>query len=66
LQNPYGFAVVASEAIALLAMAPFVYLEICTILEFGPSRWLSIWNVIDVTTYILQVPMDAVAWMEFS
>lgn len=55
LESPYGFAILASEAIALLAMAPFVYLEVCTVIEFGPSRWLSTWNLINMITYILQV-----------
>jgi len=52
LESPYGFAILASEAVALLAMAPFVYLEVCTVIEFGPSRWLTLWNLI---TYALQV-----------
>jgi len=55
LESPYGFAILASEAVALLAMTPFVYLEICTVIEFGPSRWLSTWNLINMITYILQV-----------
>jgi hypothetical protein len=55
LESPYGFAILASEAVALLAMAPFVYLEVCTVIEFGPSRWLSTWNLINMITYILQV-----------
>ena len=36
-------------------MAPFVYLEACTVLAFGPSRWLGVWNLLDVITYMLQV-----------
>jgi len=55
LESPYGFAILASEAVALLAMAPFVYLEVCTVIEFGPSRWLTLWNLINLITYALQV-----------
>ena len=55
VHSPYGFTIVASEAVALLAMSPFVYLEVCTILAFGPARWLGTWNLINVTTYMLQV-----------
>lgn len=55
LESPYGFAILASEAVALLAMVPFVYLEVCTVIDFGPSRWLSTWNLINLITYILQV-----------
>lgn len=58
LYSPYGFTIVASEVVALLAMAPFVYLEICSVIDFGPSRWLSIRNLIDVITYGLQVMID--------
>ncbi|KAA6418224.1 MAG: WD-40 repeat [Trebouxia sp. A1-2] len=58
LESPYGFAILASEAVALLAMVPFVYLEVCTVIDFGPSRWLSTWNLINLITYILQVAID--------
>lgn len=54
VQRPRGACIVAAEVVAELAMAPFVYLEICSVLEIGPKRWLSVWNLVDVTTYILQ------------
>ena len=55
MQSSRGFLIVASEVVALLAMTPFVYLEVCTVIEFGPSRWLGVWNTADVLTYTLQV-----------
>ena len=49
---------VAMEATALSGMAPFLYVEFCTLLEYGPKRWLSIWNLMDLATYFLQVSMS--------
>lgn len=45
----------AMEATALLGMAPFLYIEACTVTEYGPRRWLSVWNLMDLATYFLQV-----------
>jgi len=43
------------EGFALLGMTPFIYIEFCTVVEYGPKRWLSIWNLMDLATYFLQV-----------
>lgn len=50
-----GVVTVAMEATALLGMSPFLYIEACTVIEYGPRRWLSIWNLMDLATYFLQV-----------
>ena len=55
VQTRRGIVTVAMEATALSGMAPFLYVEFCTLLEYGPKRWLSIWNLMDLTTYFLQV-----------
>ena len=50
-----GIITVVMEVTALLGMAPFLYIEACTVVEYGPKRWLSIWNLMDLATYFLQV-----------
>ena len=57
VQHHRGAGIIASEVVSLLAMAPFVYIEVCTVIEFGPKRWLNVWNLIDLITYILQVSL---------
>ncbi|DBA86726.1 TPA: hypothetical protein ACH3X2_005431 [Trebouxia sp. C0005] len=58
VETKRGIITVASEALALLGMTPFSYIEICTVLEYGPKRWLSIWNLMDLATYFLQIAID--------
>ncbi|DBA98675.1 hypothetical protein WJX77_002585 [Trebouxia sp. C0004] len=58
VETKRGIITVASEALALLGMTPFIYIEICTVLEYGPKRWLSIWNLMDLATYFLQIAID--------
>ena len=55
VETKRGIITVATEASALAGMLPFIYIEICTVIEYGPSRWLSIWNLMDLATYFLQV-----------
>lgn len=55
VRHSRGAGIIASEVVALLAMAPFVYIEVCTVIEFGSKRWLNVWNLIDLITYIVQV-----------
>lgn len=50
-----GIITVAVEVCALLGMSPFLYIEACTVIEYGARRWLSIWNLMDLATYFLQV-----------
>ena len=44
-----------AEGIALLGMAPFLWIEACTLKEYGIAGWASVWNVMDVIMYINQV-----------
>lgn len=30
-------------------------LQACTLAQYGPSRWLSVWNVLDILTYVFQI-----------
>ena len=30
-------------------------MQICTLAQYGPSRWLSAWNIIDICTYVFQI-----------
>lgn len=30
-------------------------LQVCTLAQYGPSRWLSAWNIIDICTYVFQI-----------
>lgn len=50
-----GVFTIVAAAVALLGMAPFLYIEFCTLTEYGIRRWLSVWNVLDVVTYVLQI-----------
>ncbi|PRW39343.1 transient receptor potential channel [Chlorella sorokiniana] len=58
-----GQATVAAEVVALLAMVPFLLLEWGTLAAYGWSGWFSLWNALDLSTYILQV---AIAWMHLT
>jgi hypothetical protein len=29
--------------------------QICTLVQYGPGRWLSAWNIIDICTYVFQI-----------
>lgn len=61
VETKRGIVTVATEAFALAGMMPFIYIEICTVLEYGPRRWFNIWNLMDLATYFLQVHADATA-----
>lgn len=54
VQTKRGIVTVAMEGLSLLGMTPFIYIEYCTVMEYGPKRWLSIWNLMDLATYFLQ------------
>jgi hypothetical protein len=41
LQGPYGIATVGVEALALVGMAPFLYIELCSFIEYGPLEWIN-------------------------
>lgn len=55
VESKRGIVTVATEAFALAGMMPFIYVEICTVIEYGPRRWFNIWNLMDLATYFLQV-----------
>lgn len=39
----------------LLGMLPFLLAELFTVATYGIQRWLSVYNMIDVGTYLLQL-----------
>lgn len=53
-----GAATVALEALALAATSPFLVLEWGTLRAYGWG-WASVWNGIDVVTYVLQFAITA-------
>ncbi|KAK9858035.1 hypothetical protein WJX84_009559 [Apatococcus fuscideae] len=55
LATTRGIGTVVAEAAALFGMAPFLWIEACTLKEYGVFGWASIWNVMDVAMYINQV-----------
>mmetsp|Transcript_6515 Transcript_6515/g.18757 ORF Transcript_6515/g.18757 Transcript_6515/m.18757 type:complete len:521 (-) Transcript_6515:416-1978(-) len=50
-----GAATMVSLALSGVGMLPFLYIEVCTLLEYGPMRWLNVWNLTDLATYFLQI-----------
>ena len=46
---------IALLIISTIGMLPFLYIEGCTLAEYGPSLWLNAWNVMDIATYAAQV-----------
>ena len=55
LKHGLGRATVAAELVCLCGMAPFLYIEAGTLLEYGIYGWGSIWNYMDIVAYINQV-----------
>lgn len=54
LQTPTGIITVVAEILALVAMTPFVVIELGSLQAYA-GGWLSLWNALDVLTYSLQV-----------
>jgi hypothetical protein len=52
-----GLLATLSSIVALLSMAPFFYMELCTITAYRLG-WISLWNLTDLFSYVVQV------WME--
>ena len=46
---------IALLVVSTIGMLPFTYIEVCTVVEYGPWLWLNAWNVMDVLTYTAQV-----------
>lgn len=55
LKTPRGLTAVAMEGISLIAMLPFLYIEGRTVWAYGLWQWATLWNIIDIATYGLQV-----------
>lgn len=55
LSTPRGRATVACDFLALVGMAPFVVIEYSTVAAYGLKGWATVWNVVDVATYALQI-----------
>ena len=55
LKHNLGRATVAAELLCLCGMAPFLYIEAGTFLEYGFYGWQSVWNFMDVVAYVNQV-----------
>ena len=54
LKHNLGRATVAAELLCLCGMAPFLYIEAGTFLEYGFYGWQSVWNFMDVVAYVNQ------------
>ena len=55
LKHGLGRVTVAAELLCLCGMAPFLYIEAGTFLEYGFYGWRSVWNFMDVVAYVNQV-----------
>jgi hypothetical protein len=54
LGTPRGIATLIAEAVSLATMAPFIVIEMGSLQAYA-GGWLSLWNLLDVLTYGLQV-----------
>jgi hypothetical protein len=54
LQTWRGIATLVAEVLALASMTPFVIIELGSLQAYA-GGWLSLWNLLDVVTYSLQV-----------
>ena len=55
LATPRGLTTVVLEMVAVVAMVPFLMLEPGQIAAYGLSGWFSVWNGLDIITYIIQM-----------
>lgn len=55
LSTARGKVAVSLEVLALVAMAPFVWIEARTMRAYGVWQWANLWNVMDSGTYLLQI-----------
>mmetsp|Transcript_31106 Transcript_31106/g.69099 ORF Transcript_31106/g.69099 Transcript_31106/m.69099 type:complete len:545 (+) Transcript_31106:22-1656(+) len=55
-----GRASVLCQVLSLLAMIPFAYIKVSSLLAYGLSAWASHWNVLDVVSYSLQVVISVI------
>ena len=43
VSTPHGATTVVFEVLSTLGMLPFIYIEVCTLIEYGPWGWLDFW-----------------------
>lgn len=55
IKSTRGRVTVAMDILSLVGMAPFLVIESATFTHYGFWGWASLWNVLDVATYALQV-----------
>ena len=51
---PRAIATIVLLVASTVGMLPFLYIETCTLVEYGPWLWLNAWNVMDVLAYVFQ------------
>eukprot|EP00879_Flechtneria_rotunda_P030709 GHRR01033380.1.p1 GENE.GHRR01033380.1~~GHRR01033380.1.p1 ORF type:complete len:313 (+),score=66.53 GHRR01033380.1:359-1297(+) len=49
-----GFLATVFSLLTLVPMAPFVYMELCTVAAYGWG-WVRLWNLMDMASYALQI-----------
>lgn len=54
-QTRNGKIAILGNVVALVGMIPFVLIEYSTVVAYGWRAWATVWNVLDSTTYILQL-----------
>jgi hypothetical protein len=55
LSKGRGKLSVCLEVLALVVMAPFIWIEARTLSAYGIWQWANLWNVLDSCTYVLQI-----------
>ncbi|WPT12589.1 Transient receptor potential cation channel subfamily V member 3 [Picochlorum sp. SENEW3] len=55
LQTAAGKIAVCSNIGATVGMIPFLIIERESLISYGVRRWLSAWNLLDTTTYCIQI-----------
>ncbi|KAJ9510388.1 hypothetical protein QJQ45_015854 [Haematococcus lacustris] len=60
LDSHHGRCTLMCSLVALLAMLPFLYMEVCTMVVYQRG-WVNLWNVVDLACYGLQVSGKAKA-----
>lgn len=48
------------DVLMLVGMAPFFFMEVDTITTYGVRRWFSVYNLLDVVAYSLQITITVI------